>query len=223
MALIDILLQPLSLVLIAIAFGAVVAIVIVMRGGAIGLKLGGNSNKKSIDVRRTRDKRAFTMPITSETEIALHCPKKEGVHWRFYKSGPGWTYPNGSAKFDGIEGSAFTSVIKNDKPVTLKLAEALRILWGEVAYDNMPKPMKEVVEKHQFGVTVYPEKISDEDKAGGLSAMSIDDENDAKVISHIAKAVEGKKKMDWNTVLMGIAVGIVLGIMLVNFKVIKLG
>ena len=227
MALIDALLDPWTLAIIALGIvGAAIIIIVLRRGDGGNVSLpgngGGGRGKKSIDVLRPRDKRAFTMPISAETEIALQCPKKDNVHWRFYKSGPGWTFPNGAVKFHGIEGTAYTAVIRNDQNVTLKLANALRILWGDDAYDKTPKALKEIIEKHQFGVTIYPEKIPDADKQGGLSAIDIDSENDAKVIEHIAKAVEGKKKMDWMTFLQGGAVFAFVVLLLCLFHVIPI-
>jgi hypothetical protein len=215
LALIDALLEPLTLAIIAIAVVGFAAIAYVLRKDGGGLSTG-KGGRKSIDVLRPRDKRAFTMPITAETEIAIQCPKKEGTHWRFYKSGPGWTFPNGAVKFHGIEGTAYTAVVKNDKPVTMKLQEALRVLWGDDAYDKTPPKLKEIVEKHQMGVTIYPEKIPEEDKATSLSAANIDDENDEKVLTHVAKKMQSKGKMDWMTFLQGAAIGLAVCYILTN-------
>jgi hypothetical protein len=205
-------------ILIIIGAAITLGILMVLRGTG---RLKTRKTSKSIDVLRPRDKRAFTMPIIAETEISLRCPKKEGVYWRFYKTGPGWTFPNGLTKFFGIEGTAYTAVLRNDKPVTMRLSQALQILWGIDDYKKMPPQMREIVEKHSIGVTISPEKIPDEDKTGSLSAANVDDENDQKAMDRLAKAMKDKGKIDYTHVLLGFLGGIVVAWIAVSMHWIR--
>ena len=205
---------------IYIIVGAIIiflTLIFFQRTGRLDMK----KTSKSIDVLRPRDKRAFTMPIIAETEISLRCPKKDGVYWRFYKTGPGWTFPKGVTKFFGIEGTAYTAVLRNDKPVTMRLSQALQTLWGIDEYKKIPSQLRDIIEKHGFGVTISPEKIPDEDKTGGLSAANVDDENDQKAMDRLAKAMKDKGKIDYTHVLLGFLGGIVIAWIAVSMHWIR--
>lgn len=194
-----------------------------MRGQGGGAQSGGfgGSSKKTIDVLQPRDKRAFTLPVI-EGEIGLQGPKRDGVQWRFYKAGAGYNYPNGAIKFWALEGSAYTAVLKGDQKVELKLPAALEIIWGKEAYAKMPPALKEPLETHQFGVTIYPEKIPDDDKAGALRAANVEDETDQKALGYFAKIMDKAKKFDLMTILPWVGVGVLVGLVLAMTHIVPI-
>lgn len=102
----------------------------------------------------------------------------------------------------------------------MKLPQALQTLWGIDDYKKMPSQMREIVEKHSIGVTIFPEKIPDEDKTGSLSAANVDDENDQKAMDRLAKAMKDKGKMDWMTFFQGGAVFGLIIYILANLHVL---
>jgi hypothetical protein len=180
----------------------------------------GGVGKKKVIVLQTRDHRAYELPITREKELSIECPKKDDYTRRYYKSGAGFTLPNGNALFFALEGNAYTAVLKNDKNVTMRFPEALRSLWGDKVYDDMPPELRDPIEKHKFGVTIVPEKVSIEDKEGTLTPALIDDENDQKALDHLGKTLRNKGKMDWATFFQGGAVIGFIVYLLINFRVI---
>ena len=178
------------------------------------------AKRKTINLFRPRDKRFIPMNIKTETDIALNCPKKDGFHWRFYKSGPGWTGPSGEVLFLGIGASAYTAVLKNDAEVKVTLSEALKILIGDIEYNKLNPTILDVIEKHKFGVTLDPEKIPSADKEGSLTAINIDDENTDKLVGYVTKAIKEDNKMDWKTFLMGGATFAFAVYLLINLHVL---
>ena len=211
------------LIIVAAAIGVVgVGIIVWMNKKDSSPMLGGGKpGKGKIIVLQTRDKRAYELPIKKERELTLETVK-DGIPRRYYKAGPGYTLPNGSTLFFGLEGTAYTALPRDDKAQSMGLPAALKSLWGNEAYDKMPKALKEPLEKHGFGVTIYPEKIADEDKYPHINVENISDEKKEKLVGYVAKAIKDEGKMDWKTMLLGAALGLVVGIMLVSFKVIKL-
>lgn len=169
-------------------------------------KIGVGGGKNKVIVLQTRDKRAYELPILNERELSIECPKKDDYTRRYYKAGAGYTLPNGNVIFFALEDNAYTAVVKNDSEVKVRLPEALRTLWGDRIYDDMPPELRDPLEKHKYGVTIIPEKVSVEDKEGTLTPALIDDENDQKALDHLSKALKDRGKMDWATFLQGGAV-----------------
>lgn len=192
------------------------------------MQKGGNSNpgsggaKKSILVFSPKDKRGKEIKIKEETETRLDCGKVGSVDVRFYKTGPGWNFPNGVTKFLGIEGTAYTALAIDDKPRNVTLSEALRVLWGPAAYEKMPQALKDPLEKHRFGVTIQPERVPEEDKAMKITAEDRDKENIKVGMEELRKNMQKKGKIDWVQAASFIAIGILVGVFLVNWNVIKL-
>ena len=211
------------LIIVAAAIGVVgVGIIVWMNKKDSNPFVQSSGGKKSIIVFSPKDKRAKEIRIKEETETRLDCGKVGTVDIRYYKTGPGWNFPGGVTKFVGIDGVGYTAVIVDDKPRQLKLPQALQILWGQEAYDKMPKALKDPLERHTFGVTITPESVPDEDKNLKINAEDRDKENIKTGMEELRKNMKNKHKLDWMTLLQGAAMGIVVGILLVSFKVIKL-
>jgi hypothetical protein len=211
--------QPMVLGTLGLGVAGALALVYTqLNKGALG-GIVSSGGKKKIIILQTRDKRAYELPIKRERELTLEA-KKDGKERRYYKAGPGFTLPNGTTIFFGLEGSAYTAIVKDDKSQSMGLPAAMRSLWGDQAYDKMPQALKEPLEKHRFGVTIYPEKIANEDKMVELTAESVDDENDKKALDHLGNALKNNKKMDWMTFLQGAAIGLAVCYILANMHVL---
>ena len=222
MSITEFLAQPMMQLTLGIgAVGAGAVIWLQMRKGDGGLALPSGGKKKII-VLQTRDKRAYELPINKERELTLET-KKDGRPRRYYKAGPGYTLPNGTTIFFGLEGTAYTAVVKDDKPKSLGLPAALKSIWGDLAYQKMPNELRDPLEKTQYGVTIYPEKIDVEgDKYTDLTAESVDDENDKKALNHLGNTLKNSKKMDWMTFLQGGAVMGFIVYILANLHVLPI-
>lgn len=181
----------------------------------------GKSRKISITVLQPRDKRAFDVPIIDETDTSLICKTQGKKERRYYKSGPGWSYKNGLTKFFGIEGSAYTMIVKDDSEVKVSLSTALRDLWGQETYDKMPKDLRDQVENHVFGVTITPEEIPKEDKTRSVSAENADKENIKTSMEYLGHEMDKKRKTEWIPIIMGVGVGAFAVLLAVVLKWIK--
>lgn len=180
-----------------------------------------NKTTKEVMFLRPRDKRGEKMNITKETDRSVLCEQTNPVH-RFIKIGPAWTFKDGgrtSHRFFGIEGSAYTAIIKDAQNVKQTIQEYLKVLWGDKIYAALPQKMKDVVEKDQIGITIEPAKIDpDEYGLDVLSPDDVNDEGDATILNRLAKFGQGenmKTKMMNN--LIWLALGFALAIILSRF------
>jgi hypothetical protein len=212
------------IILVAAAIGVVgVGVIIYLNKSAANPFVGsGENNKKTVDILRPIDHSGFPLKIIDETEKGLIGPKIRDVYWRLYKGGPGWNFPKGTRQFYAMEGDAYTEVFVDDAPRKVRLPDAMRILWGDVAYEKMPFALKDILEKHQFAVTIEPQPVPKKDKDIVVTMEDHDKENIKAGMEELRKNMKNKHKLDWMTLLQGAAIGVVLGIMLVSFKVIKL-
>ena len=169
---------------------------------------------KEVMFMRPRDKRGEKMNITRETDRSILCEQTNPVH-RFIKIGPAWTFKDGghtSYRFLGIEGSAYTTFLKEAETIKLTVREYLLTLWGGKIYDALPTKMKDAVEKDEIGITIEPEKINPADY--GLEPMSpddVNDEGDATILNRLAKFGQGenaKTKMMNNLIWLGLGLGL---------------
>lgn len=173
---------------------------------------------KTLMVLQPSSKRYFDLPV-HETESSLE-GKRENIDHRYYKAGPGWVGKKGAVRFLGIEGNAYTAIVKDNAPVKMRLSQAVKILLGD-AYEKMPAPQRQIIEHHVFGVTVVPEEIPLIDKNRMVSGESVDDETDKKALKHLANAMKDKGKMDWTNVLLGFLGGALIVWMAANMHWIK--
>ena len=198
-----------SLVLPIIAIGGTAVLILL-------LFMFTNKSKvtKEVMFMRPRDKRGEKMAITRETDRSVLCEQTNPVH-RFIKIGPAWTFKDGghtSYRFLGIEGSAYTAMLKEASTIKLTVREYLLTLWGNKIYDALPTKMRDAVEKDEIGITIEPEKINPDDY--GLEAMSpddVNDEGDATILNRLAKFGQGENaraKMMNNLIWLGLGLGI---------------
>lgn len=130
----------------------------------------GNQVIKLID----REYRFVDLDIDEETAVSIECKDKKGMPpQRFYKWRPAYTGIMGKfvkkpvTRFFGKEGTAYTWGMgaeeegkatdpkdpKTFKPMG-KLCDAIKTLWGNAFYDEIPEKQKELLEKSQIQFTV---------------------------------------------------------------------
>lgn len=200
-------------VLAVAAVGALIFVFFFLSGKA--------KTRKEVMFLRPRDLRGERLEITKETDKAILCEQANPIH-RFIKIGPGWTFKEGgktSHRFFGVEGSAYTAVVKGTETFKVALEEYLQTLWGPRIYLALPQKLKDAIEKDKFGVTVEPAKINAEDKdLPTLSSDDVNDEGDATILQRLAKfgaSDNPKTKMLNNIIWLGLGIG--LAAILKNF------
>lgn len=198
----------------ALAFGAVAVL------GLIWFT-SKNKNVKEILFFRPRDKRGERLVITKETDRSVFCERSTPVH-HFIKIGPAFTFKDGGktvTRFLGIEGTAYTAVMKGKDKFEQSIETTLRLLWGNKIYEKLPQKMREAVEKDKIGITIEPEKIDAEAlNLEPLSSDEVNDEGDATILDRLAKfgaAENMKQKLMGN--LIWLALGFALCIIITKF------
>lgn len=148
--------------------------------------------EKRVELLRPRDSRGRVLKVTQETDLGLTCKRVGGVVHRFIKAGRGWTFNiNGKmvTKFFGIEGRAYTGIIKGDDIVNVPVSEFLKHTWGPEFYSAIPARQKQAVETDVHGITIEVQRI-DEDALGlpTLHADDIHDEGDNTMLRRFARS-----------------------------------
>lgn len=169
---------------------------------------GSGSLKREVMLLRPNDGRFATLPIIKETDEGLYCKKMDGISYRFYKTGPGWT--ERIVRFLGVEGTPLISYIKaGDIKITTTVSEFLRFKWGEGPYDKLPPALKKPLEEGT-GLIVNVNPIIP-DKGFGLDRVMADailSESDRANLDEFGKGTpkkEGFKQltMDVTKILLG--------------------
>jgi len=151
---------------------------------------------KKVLLLRLRDYRGQDLTVSQETDLGLFCKAVKGVTHRFIKVGPAWVFHEGGrmiTRFIGIEGTAYTGLIKGDGTVNVSVKDFLVFLWGEVFYNGIPKEQRDKVENDVIGITVAVERGDEEDSGlPTLTASDINDENEAVVLNKLADPSDKK-------------------------------
>lgn len=112
------------------------------------------------------DHRFVDLDIDEETSISVYCKKKKGMPpHRFLKKSPGYTGIVGRflkkpvTRYLGVEGTAYTWKIDAGSWHRVgNLDEAVRTIWGEKFWNEVPEPMREKLEESRITVTVGLDK-----------------------------------------------------------------
>jgi hypothetical protein len=203
--------------------GIVAAVGAVATGGAYlyakrGTPTGG---RKEVILLRPGF-RGLIVPVTKETAKSLECKKTEGVLRKFYIYGRGWVFPKGT-KFLAVDGSAYTKIIRGVEEVKVSVPDYLRLLWGDVAYDSnrFPKVLREAIEKTVVGVTITPDRISDDDKGlPRIDAEDVNEEDEKTIAKGLKSAVEDSQKPNLVQAILFMAVGAFVTYILCNIHVL---
>jgi hypothetical protein len=183
------------------------------------LFLHGKS-ERLVELLRPRDSRGQILQVVQETDIGLLCKKVQGVTHRFIKVGQGWTYDIGGkmvTKFFGIEGKAYTGLIKDSGAENVSVSSYLKWLWGEKFYATVPEPQRRTVETDVVGITVAIEPVDTEGTSLPLiSADDIHDQEDNAMLTRFAASTSPKEGgKSW----IGYVVSFLLGASLMFFLV----
>lgn len=170
-------------------------VIIIMGGGAV--LVTSLKPEKRVELLRPRDSRGKILTVVEETDIGLTCKPSGGVTYRFIKAGRGWTYSvRGKmiTKFFGIEGTAYTGIIKGDDIVNVSVSEFLRFVWHDKFYDAIPAQQRQAIESDVHGITIEVQKI-DEDSLGlpTLRPVDIHDEDESVMIRRFVKGAQNIK------------------------------
>ena len=170
--------------------------------------------KKEVMFLRPRDKRGEKLIVTKETDRSILCEQSDPIH-RFIKVGSSFIYKDGgktSIRFFGIEGSAYTAMLKPEDPVSIPVVQFLQTLWGAKIYNALPQKMKDAVEKDKLGITIEPTKINADDLGlDKLTSDDVNDEGDATILQRLAKFGQSdnpKAKLLNNLIWVGLGIGI---------------
>jgi len=163
--------------------------------------------KREVMLLRPNDGRFATLPIEKETDEGLYCKEVDGINYRFYKTGPGWTEK--IVRFLGVEGTPLISYIKEGNKITTTVSEFLRFKWGDAPYDKLPDALKNPIE-NGTGLIVNIDPIIP-DKTFGLDRVMADAvlaESDMANLNEFGKGTpqkEGLKQltMDISKILLG--------------------
>ncbi|GAH35236.1 unnamed protein product, partial [marine sediment metagenome] len=166
---------------------------------------------KKVLLLRPRDRRGKSLTVTQETDLGLVCKPVKKVTHRFIKVGPSWVFHEAGrmvTRFLGLEGTAYTGVVKGDEIVNISLREFLIFLWEEDFYSQIPKLQRDKVETDVIGVTIKVQAI-DEAEAGipTLTADDINDENDNIVLGKIAEPQKASTSQNIMNNLIWLALG----------------
>jgi hypothetical protein len=169
---------------------------------------------KEVMFLRPRDKRGEKLDITRETDRSILCERSDPVH-RFIKIGPAFVFKDGgktSVRFFGIEGSAYTANIKNEKVLKMSIKDFLISLWTDRVYNALPSKLRDSVEADRIGVTIEPNTIDAEELGLDiLSSDDVNDEGDAIVLTRLSKTGQQenvKQKMFSNLIWLALGFGL---------------
>lgn len=228
-SLLSIINQPI-VIIGGVALVAAAGVILYLRSkGELGSPAGKSSgpSKKYVILLRPKDHRMKFIKIVDESDESLQGPKEKTGRTRYFvKKEAGWAdEDHPQTMWLGLNAYAYTLKLQAiaEAQKVLKLADAVRIVLGPQVYDVIQPDLRTKLEEAELGLTVETENPA---LTQGLSAgnESRHTESDEMMVDYYAKknADAMKKKTDLMQILMGVSVGIVIGIALVSFKVIKL-
>jgi len=165
------------------------------------MSLPGQS-KEEVMLCNTTDFSFRTLQVEKNTEEVLYCKKRDGVHWRFFKEGPGWKEK--ITRHLAAEGYPLITWLAEGVKVTKPLEDFLRTIWGDEAYNKLPELLRNKIVDPKVGctVTIKP-KLPDEEsvmaKMGELKADAMLYDSDLANLNTFGMSKEVKK---WQETLM---------------------
>ena len=169
-----------------IGFGVAAITVLVFVG--ILISVSRSRPRKEVLFLRPRDKRGERLDVTRETDRSVLCERSNPIH-RFIKIGPAWVFHDGRrtiTRFLGVEGKAYTAVLKGDKKIEMSIHEYLQSIWGKKIYESMPKKLRRALERDKTGVIVDVD-VPEPEGLPRLTSDDINDEGDAVVLNRLAR------------------------------------
>ena len=139
-------------------------------------RLNPAKQKKEVMLLNPDDNRFTSLKVERETESLVYCKKHDGILYRFFKLGPGWT--GNIIRFLAVEGTPVISYIQEEKTKTTeKLIDFLKLALGEDNFNKLEPALKLRLEERCIGgtVTVKPfipdsgmQEVFDEVKAESI-------------------------------------------------------
>jgi len=194
------------------------------------MQLRRPGQKKEVMLLNPEDNRYTTLKVDRETESVIYCKKHDGILYRFFKLGPGWTEK--AVRFLAVEGTPLVSYIKREgagdkgKKAETDLESYLKIIWTDKGYNGLPQALREKVDETYIGttVTVLP-FVPDEDmqqKFDELKAEGVLYDADLDNLAKLGTAKEVKKWVDRAMDrLPWVGMGVGLTYVLMGLKVLR--
>lgn len=154
---------------------------------------------KEVMLLNPEDNRFTTLKVERETESILYCKKHDGILYRFFKHGPGWTEK--MVRFFAVEGTPLISYTKNhDIKTATDMISFIKLSLGEDNFKKLEPSIKQRLEERCIGATVTIDPYEPNDKTRAIfnevKAESILFDSDLENTANLGKSVEIKKWAD---------------------------
>jgi len=141
-------------------FNLVMLVLFVLVGIMIGLVFRPKGKNQVMKILE-KDHRYIEFDISRENAFSVECESKKGFPMqRFLKHGAAYTgiigrfLKRSRTRFLGKEGTAYTWKGKSGEVIIGSLAKALRGLWGDEFYFEVPEARRKELEESKVNVTV---------------------------------------------------------------------
>jgi hypothetical protein len=165
------------------------------------LKMGP---KKEVMLLNPEDYRYTSLQVERETESIVYCKKHDGVQYRFFKLGPGWT--GNETRFLAVEGTPIISYITGkdasgqDTYAESQIIDYLKHALGDENYNKLEPAIKQRLSEHAIGTTVNIKPvIPDEDTQKVFDAVKAEGilyDADLDNLAKLGTATVTKKPID---------------------------
>jgi len=160
--------------------------------------------RKEVMFLNPEDNRYITLQVERETETIVYCKKHDGVQYRFFKHGPGWSGKN--TRFLAVEGAPLISYISGkdargkDLVSETDTKSFLQLALGEEHYKKLEPAIKLRLEEHCVGSTVrITPHVPDEDTQAVFDAVKAESvlyDADLANLANLGTATVQKKFVD---------------------------
>jgi len=211
----DFLLNPLILFLVSIP-------VFLFTGIILGTYLSKPRQNRVLKLS-PESGRGINFAVDSEDTVNLYCKPVGNIDpHRFVRLNAAYTIIqkgfmkiNSYALWLGRQGTAYTFRLL-DETVKLTLKQTVHSIFGDKYYNQIPKEMREQIEKGDIGVTVeFPKVPLTPEGMESLSESDIERTSLDKLIESLAKGVANMSKTSeaaWGKIIFYIGTGIAIGI-----------
>ena len=160
--------------------------------------------RKEVMFLNPEDNRYVTLQVERETESIVYCKKHDGVQYRFFKHGPGWS--GKATRFLAVEGAPLITYIsgkdQDGKDIEAKTdtESFIKLSLGEDNYKKLEEPIRKRLEEHCVGSTVsVTPYVPDDDTQSvfdDVKAESVLYDADLENLASLMTATVTKKTID---------------------------
>ena len=205
-------------------FNIVMLLIFVLVGVLVGLVLKPKAKDQVMKIM-LRDRRFIDFNVAQENAFSVECePMKGYPPQRFVKLRPGFTGRVGKflrkaiTRYIGIEGTAYTQLIESGPKQLGSLADALRGLWGENFYNEVPESKRQELEESKIMVTIDINPEFNPEDFPEISEEDIFDEQDRKGAETYWEGKKQSEKGAWIQYIFILVAG--AGIMAIASKLL---